>query len=103
MQAFPKVLFDEAHSESWTIRREVAEAINPAHPDNSYARAAALLRHQGHTVTAHTEGPLTDETLRGQDVLVVAHPSGERWERTTGVGSPFSAGITLGGWPPPGT
>ncbi|MFG3442807.1 DUF6421 family protein [Nonomuraea sp. NPDC047897] len=93
MQAFPRVLFDEAHSESWTIRREVAEAINAAHPDdNSYARAAALLRHLGHTVTAHTGGPLTAETLAGQDVLVIAHPAGERWERTTGLGDPvFSA------------
>ncbi|WP_433441444.1 DUF6421 family protein [Nonomuraea sp. CA-141351] len=94
MQAFPRVLFDEAHSESWTVRREVAEAINPAHPDdNSYARAAGLLRHLGHTVTARTSGGLTPEVLAEQDVLVIAHPSGERWERTTGQGSPvFTAG-----------
>lgn len=32
MQAFPRVLFDEAHNESWTIRRDVAEAINPPTP-----------------------------------------------------------------------
>ncbi|MBE1592458.1 DUF6421 family protein [Nonomuraea angiospora] len=90
MQAFPRVLFDEAHSESWTVRREVAEAINPAHPDdNSYARAAGLLRHLGHTVGAHTSGALTPETLAEQDVLVIAHPSGERWERTIGQGSPL--------------
>ena len=89
MTAFPRVLFDEAHSESWTIRREVAETINPSHPDdNSYARAAGLLRHLGHAVTAHTGGPLDARTLQDQDVLVVAHPSGERWERTTGLGSP---------------
>jgi hypothetical protein len=93
MRAFPRVLFDEAHSESWTVRREVAEAISPAHPDdNSYAKAAELLRHLGHTVTAHTSGPLDAEALARQDVLVIAHPSGERWERTTGQGSPvFSA------------
>jgi hypothetical protein len=93
MRAFPRVLFDEAHSESWTVWREVAEAINPAHPDDtSYARAAELLRHLGHTVAAHTSGPLDAEVLAGQDVLVIAHPSGERWERTTGQGSPvFSA------------
>ncbi|MGW6499748.1 DUF6421 family protein [Nonomuraea angiospora] len=90
MQAFPRVLFDEAHSESWTVRREVAEAINPAHPDdNSYARAAGLLRHLGHTVGTHTSGALTPETLAAQDVLVIAHPSGERWERTIGQGSPL--------------
>ncbi|MFI6295648.1 DUF6421 family protein [Nonomuraea sp. NPDC050790] len=93
MKSFPKVLFDEAHSESWTIRRDVAEAMNPGHPDdNSYARAAGQLRHLGHTVGAHTTGPLDAGTLQGQDVLVIAHPSGERWERTTGQGSPvFSA------------
>ncbi|MBF8190854.1 hypothetical protein ITP53_35150 [Nonomuraea sp. K274] len=96
MQAFPRVLFDEAHSESWTIRREVAEAINPAHPDdNSYVRAAGLLRHLGHTVTAHTSGPLGAELLAGQDVLVIAHPSGERWERTTGQGSPVMTAAEL--------
>ncbi|NUS02409.1 MAG: hypothetical protein HOV97_07575 [Nonomuraea sp.] len=92
MSSFPRVLFDEAHSESWTIRREIAEAINPAHPDdNSYARAAESLRHLGHAVLAHTEGGLTPETLAGQDVLVIAHPAGERWERTTGQGSPVLA------------
>ncbi|MFI6909538.1 DUF6421 family protein [Nonomuraea sp. NPDC050394] len=93
MKSFPKVLFDEAHSESWTIRRDVAEAMNPGHPDdNSYARAAAQLRHLGHTVSAHTTGALDAGTLQDQDVLVIAHPSGERWERTTGHGSPvFSA------------
>nr|WP_055503315.1 DUF6421 family protein [Nonomuraea pusilla] len=96
MRAFPRVLFDEAHSESWTIRRDVAETINPAHPDdNSYVRAAELLRHLGHTVTAHTDGPLTPEALAGQDVLVIAHPSGERWERTTGLGSPVFSDAEL--------
>ncbi|MEV0592510.1 DUF6421 family protein [Nonomuraea cavernae] len=96
MQAFPRVLFDEAHSESWTIRRDVAEAISPAHPDdNSYARAAASLRHLGHTVTARTEGTLSAEALQDQDVLVVAHPSSERWERTTGSGSPILSAAEL--------
>ncbi|MFB9531997.1 DUF6421 family protein [Nonomuraea roseola] len=84
MRAFPRVLFDEGHSESWTIRRETAEAMNPAHPDdNSYARAAELLRRLGHQVTS---GGL--ESLGEQDVLVIAHPSQQRWERTTGQGSP---------------
>ncbi|NRQ38818.1 hypothetical protein HII36_44395 [Nonomuraea sp. NN258] len=96
MRSFPRVLFDEAHSESWTIRREVAEAINPAHPDdNSYARAAELLRHLGHEVRAHTAGALDAGVLAGQDVLVIAHPSGERWERTTGLGSPVFTGAEL--------
>ncbi len=89
MTTFPSILFDEAHSEAWTIRREVAEAMNPAHPDdNSYARAAATLRELGHAVTAHTGGPITPSLLSAHDVFVVAHPSGELWERTTGLGSP---------------
>ncbi|MFC4059665.1 DUF6421 family protein [Planomonospora corallina] len=90
MRAFPRVLFDEAHSESWTIRREAAEAMNPGHPDdNSYARAAGLLRRLGCTVTAHVESALTPAVLDAADVLVIAHPSDGRWERTTGLGSPF--------------
>ncbi|WP_329424764.1 ThuA domain-containing protein [Streptosporangium sp. NBC_01495] len=89
MTAFPRVLFDEAHSESWTIRRDVAETMNPGHPDDSsYARAAGLLRGLGHAVDAHVEGPLTPGLLSARDVLVIAHPSGDRWERTTGLGSP---------------
>ncbi|GII75926.1 hypothetical protein Sru01_09080 [Sphaerisporangium rufum] len=86
------MLFDEAHNESWTIRREVAETMNPAHPDdNSYARAAAVLRRLGHDVAAHTGGPLDAAALAGQDVLVIAHPSADRWERTTGQGGPVLA------------
>ncbi|MFD0478195.1 hypothetical protein ACFQ0B_65975 [Nonomuraea thailandensis] len=96
MGSFPRVLFDEAHSESWTIRRELAESVNPAHPDDtSYARAAGLLRHLGHTVTAHTTGPLGPGALADQDVLVIAHPSNDRWERTTGQGSPVLADAEL--------
>ncbi|GAA0983477.1 DUF6421 family protein [Acrocarpospora macrocephala] len=89
MTAFPRVLFDEAHSEAWTIRRERAEAMNPGHPDdNGYTRAAELLRRLGYQVAAFTEGPLTASALAGQDVFVIAHPAADRWERTTGLGSP---------------
>ncbi|MEU8380851.1 DUF6421 family protein [Streptosporangium sp. NPDC048865] len=89
MTAFPRVLFDEAHSESWTIRRDAAETMNPGHPDDSsYARAAGLLRGLGHSVDAHVEGPLTPGLLSARDVLVIAHPSADRWEHTTGLGSP---------------
>ncbi|MBG0829254.1 hypothetical protein HS041_15910 [Planomonospora sp. ID67723] len=92
MRAFPRVLFDEAHSESWTIRREVAETMNPGHPDdNSYARAAGLLCRLGHTVSAHTEGAVTAGVLAAADAFVIAHPSAGRWERTTGLGSPVFA------------
>jgi hypothetical protein len=89
MQKLAAVLFDEAHSEAWTIRPEIARAIQPAHPeDSSYARAAETLRGRDFTVTAHTEGVLDAGVLEGVDVLVLAHPSDPRWERTVPGGSP---------------
>jgi hypothetical protein len=89
-----QVLFDEAHSEAWTIRPELARTMQPAHPgDASYARAAELLGSRDFSVAANTDGPLTADALAGVDVLVIAHPSDPRWERTTGSGEPLlSAG-----------
>ena len=85
-----QVLFDEAHSEAWTIRPEVARTMQPAHPgDASYARAAALLGDRDFSVAANADGPLNAGTLAGVDVLVVAHPSDPKWERTTGSGQPL--------------
>jgi len=78
----PHVLFDEAHSEAWTIRPEVAREIQPAHPaDSSYAAAADSLRVRDFTVTAGSIDELDDA-----DVLVIAHPSDPKWERTVGGG-----------------
>jgi hypothetical protein len=80
----PHVLFDEAHSEAWTIRPEIAREIQPAHPeDSSYASAAEALRARDFTVTA---GSIAD--LGAADVLVIAHPSDPKWERTVPGGSP---------------
>ncbi len=84
-----RVLFDEAHSEAWTIRPEVARLMQPAHPgDASYARAAAMLAGRGFGVHANVDGELTAMALSGSDLLVIAHPSEPKWERTTAVGSP---------------
>ena len=84
-----RLLFDEAHSEAWTIRPELAHRMQPAHPgDASYALAAEALRGQEFEVLSHVEGPLGAEALDGCDVVVIAHPSEPEWERTTGVGSP---------------
>ena len=83
MSKVARVLFDEAHREAWTIRPEVARAIQPSHPeDSSYARAAAALQARDFAVAVHAGGPLTSEALAGADVLVIAHPSDPRWERT---------------------
>ena len=84
-----RILFDEAHSEAWTIRPELAQRMQPAHPgDASYALAAGALSARGFAVECNAERPLTEETLARCEVLVIAHPSDPAWERTTGNGSP---------------
>ena len=83
------VLFDEAHSEAWTIRADVAAAVQPSHPaDSSYAAAASALEQRDFSVAAHTAGPLDAEALAGADVLVLAHPSDPKWECVVPGGSP---------------
>jgi hypothetical protein len=88
--ALARVLFDESHSEAWTVRPEIATQMQPAHPaDSSYARAADALRARGFAVHPHVEGPLAHEALSAAAVLVVAHPSEPKWERTVpGSGAP---------------
>ena len=65
-----RVLFDESHSEAWTIRRELAEQMQPAHPeDSSYAIAAGKPAPTAtSTSSPNADRPLTRETLAGADV-----------------------------------
>src|SRR4051794_23090797 len=89
MRKAARILFDESHSQAWTIRPEVSRAINPAHPeDSSYAHAAAAAQARDFRAEVHAEGPLTADALRGADVLVLAHPSDPRWERVVPGGEP---------------
>ena len=91
-----RVLFDEAHSEAWTIRPALAREMQPAHPnDSSYALAAEMLAASDFEVEAHVDGALSAERLDAVDVLVICHPSDPAWERTTGVGSPRFSGAEL--------
>ncbi len=93
MRKVARVLFDEAHSQAWTVRPEVAQAMQPSHPaDSSYAKAAAALEARDFTVAVHEAGPLDEAALGAADVLVLAHPSDPRWERTV----PGSGGPVLG-------
>jgi hypothetical protein len=82
------VLFDESHSEAWTIRPDVAERMQPAHPgDSSLAAAAQALASRDFEVLANDDTPLTDR-LANTSVLVIPHPSDPKWEATTNGGSP---------------
>jgi hypothetical protein len=87
--ALARVLFDEAHSEAWTIRPELAREMQPAHPgDASYGLAAGALCARDFAIESNAERPLSARTLRDYDLLVIAHPSDPSWERTTGSGTP---------------
>jgi hypothetical protein len=91
-----RVLFDEAHSEAWTIRPDVASAIQPAHPaDSSYAAAASALAERDFEVAANPDAKLDADLLEDVDVLVIAHPSDPKWEATVNGGSPVLAGSEL--------
>jgi hypothetical protein len=84
------VIFDEAHREAWTIDPQLAAEMQPAHPgDASYARAAELLTGHGFQVGQNAALALERGVLVSCDLLVIAHPSEDQWERTTGVGSPL--------------
>ncbi len=84
-----KVLFDEHHGEAWSIRPEAAARMRPSHPAAaSYAAAAAELAARDFEVAATVGRPLDEVALAGSDVLVIAHPSDSRWERTVGEDSP---------------
>src|SRR5690349_8049636 len=84
-----RVLFDEAHSEAWSIRPEIAERMQAKHPaDASLARAAEALERRDFSVAVNESGPLDAARLGDADVLVIAHPSDPRWEATTGEGEP---------------
>ncbi len=84
-----RVLFDEAHSEAWSIRADVAERMQAAHPaDASLAAAAAALARRDFEIAVNESAALDADTLAKADVLVIAHPSEDRWESTTGVGEP---------------
>jgi Family of unknown function (DUF6421)/Domain of unknown function (DUF4350) len=84
------VLFDEFHGEAWSIRPEVAKAMRPEHPQaSSYAAAAQALADRDFTVAANSQAPLVHATLDTTDVLVLAHPSEPRWERTVNENSPL--------------
>ena len=57
MENFPRLVFDEAHSEAWSLSPETARTINPVNPaDASYALAAEELVRRATTCTPTPAG-----------------------------------------------
>ncbi|MGQ0657115.1 MAG: DUF6421 family protein [Chromatiales bacterium] len=84
-----RVLFDEYHSESWTISSARAREIHPERPAySSYEMAANMLAARDFVVLRNTEQPLRKKVLADADTLVLLHPCDRRWERTTSTNSP---------------
>jgi Family of unknown function (DUF6421)/Domain of unknown function (DUF4350) len=92
-----KVLFDEHHGEAWSIRPEAAARMRPSHPAaSSYAAAAAELAARDFEVATTVGRPLDEVALAGAAVLVIAHPSDSRWERTVGEDGPRFSPAEIG-------
>ncbi len=85
---FIRVLFDEFHSESWTVSEPRAQEMSPDRPGySSYAQAADALAQREFIVLRNTDRPLTTVDA---DVLALLHPCDPKWERTTGGSPVFS-------------
>ena len=62
-----RVLFDEAHSEAWSIRADVAERMQSTHPaDASLADAAQALERRDFEVAANADSPIDSAVLDGR-------------------------------------
>lgn len=87
------VVFDEFHSESWSVCAARAREMQPEDPANaSYAQAAESLSRREFTVTRNLDAPLHTELLKNADVLVLLHPCDPKWENTTRNASPVLSG-----------
>lgn len=91
-----RILFDETHSQSWSVCRERAAEVSPDYPEySSYAHAAQTLASRDFALLRHVGTPLTPELLAGCDILALLHPCDSRWERTVG-GHPALSDSELG-------
>lgn len=88
---FPlKILFDESHSESWSISEDIAKQIQPEkYSNSSYAAAAIALVDAGFTVDAVRESGRLIDCLSAFDVLVIVHPCDADYESTVPIGTPI--------------
>lgn len=88
-RSIARILFDETHSESWSVSAERARAMQPADPANaSYQAAADALAARDFVLERNVDAPLESKRLAGVDVLALLHPCDAKWERTTSQNSP---------------
>lgn len=84
-----RILFDEYHSESWTISEAHAREMQMANPANSsYEKAATELLRRDFILKRNIDLPLEKDQLETIDVLVIIHPCEPKWEKTTSENSP---------------
>jgi hypothetical protein len=84
-----RVLFDEFHSESWSVSLERARQVQPGDPSaSSYQKAADALSNRDFLLERNTDHPLTAKLLSETDVLVILHPCDPKWESTVSTNSP---------------
>ncbi len=90
MSKVTRILIDQAHSQAWAVKPELATKMNPANPaDASYAKLAETAKDAGFEVALHETGLFDASALAEADVLVIPHAATEEWEKTVGVGSPI--------------
>ena len=88
-QKITRILFDEYHSESWSVSAARAREMQPEDPANaSYQIAANALAARDFLVERNVAAPIAGKTLAGVGVLAFLHPCDPRWERTTSTESP---------------
>lgn len=91
-----RVLFDEFHSESWTVSGLRALEMQPDRPGySSYQMAADALAARDFVIQRNPDKPLLPDTLAQSDVLALLHPCDAKWERTTSGNSPQLTGAEL--------
>ena len=90
MSKTARILIDQAHSQAWAVKPELATKMNSANPaDASYAKLAETAKGAGFEVALHESGLFNAAALAETDVLVIPHAATEEWEKTIGVGSPI--------------
>ena len=81
-----KILFDQAHGESWAASLDKAKQINPNHPKNSsYQQALDVINAHGCDVIVNYDHQISQELLDDIDVLFIIHPCEEKWEKQLGA------------------